>query len=455
MMYGGNLYKTFRTYNVITKDAPIFEACKRLDFLEVRRLFEAGLASPMDFDSQRNYSLIDIVLRQLIGPSRDKSEFQPAVHLLEYLLTCLDGGVAKTQGLVCIFMNVMFFWYSQEQLAALEVACRLLLQRHLDDPVAGCEPYLTIKVSKTSLYQVLTTQETWWVNEEILYQEKGNTGYWTEMDLQMLKDPRGTSIKSILDIGHRYIPSDGIWYFPSDRPLHSLLAVASDTLEEEFHECVQCRLVILLKHGLDPRKVSLTQKIIPQLPMGRGDLNPNRPMSCTELAQTLGLSGLWRRALREAGYTTADIDVLIGEDLLSAITALLSGRIEYRTRDDNRGDFIQALRLGEFANLEQKAILSLSKQFEFELGISSGVIWDMIIEVKSVFKTRKTPGSWLDAADMILMPGKDFQLLHDYSNDKQLKDWNCIREIWEIELGGVIPEGYIGSEYDHDTKRWV
>ena len=65
-----------------------------------------------------------------------------------------------------------------------------------------------------------------------------------------------------------------------------------------------------------------------------------------------------------------------------------------------------------------------------------------------------TPGSWLDEENTVLMPGKDFQLPYNVLDDYQLKDWQCIREIWNNELGGNIPQGYAGSDYDWRTERW-
>ena len=456
MMYGGNRCKTFRTYNIVLHDAPIIKACRNLDLPEVRRLFDAGLASPLDFDYQGDRSLVDTVVWSLAyGLFRiPDSQHEAGIPLLRFLIHCLDGDIGKTRGVTDL---LFVLWESPSPMdthTSQEEAFRLLLAHCSADPLDSVAHFPSIQVSKTSLYRILVTQDIWWVNRDAPYDEPVNAEYWTETDFRMLKDPAGISLKTALETGYKYRPK-GVRYIGfQDDTLHSLLIIASETMEEEFHNCVCARLVIMIKHGLDPRSISFTHNFF-----GRGRLQIKdalrRPLSCTEVAQFLGLETLWTRSLAGAGWCMADIDDLFEEDLVLATISLLSGRIEYRSRNDTRRDFIQAVRLGEFANLKKEEIWSLSTQSEVELGLSSRFIGHMIIEVNSVFKTRKTPGSWLDEADMILMPGKDFQLPYNYAEGGQLKDWQCIRDIWENELGGVIPEGYAGSVYDRGTDQWV
>ncbi|PVH78525.1 hypothetical protein DL98DRAFT_590269 [Cadophora sp. DSE1049] len=451
MMYGGSLCKTFRTCNFVPSDAPIMEACKIFDCSEVRRLFEAGLASPLDLDYDRGLSLVDTILRELALTQTQKSRYQAAIDLLKYLIYCLNGDIGRVWGLVDILMLVSISLYSKETLTAFAEGCRLALAHCSHDPVASIEQYLTIRVSKTPVYQVLIAQDRWWLDDGLQYGETEVGEYWTETDLHMLKDPCGLSLKAALDKNIPYRPFNVRDFYSDHHPVHALLTIASDTMEEEFHKCVHSRLVILLENGLDPRSIHHSLAFFQE---GQESMT-DRPLSCTEYAQFLGLSGLWKEALEGAGWSIAEIDFLFEEDMVLAMTALLSGEIQYRSRDDNRRNFVQAVRRGEFADLKKEAISSLAFQLEIELGLARRCIKNLIGEVNAIFRERKIPGSWLDEGDISLIPGKDFRLRYDSLNKEQMKDWQYIREIWEEELGGCIPEGYAGNGYDYDMKQWV
>lgn len=51
----------FRIYNIVAWESPIIQACRNFDLPEVRRLFEAGEASPQDHCHPLNESLVGIV----------------------------------------------------------------------------------------------------------------------------------------------------------------------------------------------------------------------------------------------------------------------------------------------------------------------------------------------------------------------------------------------------------
>jgi len=455
MMYGGRFCKTFRTNYFVPYDAPIINACKNFDLTEVRRLFEAGLASPLDLNHTYNRTLVDIVVWHLVFGIHCEPSIQvgAAISLLKYLIHCLNDDIGAAHGIPDMFFFLRQHSYSKNAAAALEEACRILLIHCSDDPLEGLAEFLTIPASGSSLYQILVAQDIWWIDDKVEYKTSADVKYWVETDLQMLRDPGGNTLKAALKKGCVYRPHNSINKILVGETLHGLLVIASETMEEKFHHCIYSRLVIMIQHGLDPRGISFIQADYGLVPR-QVKRTMRRPLSCTEYAQFLGLETLWARSLAGAGWSTADIDDLFEEDLVLATTSLLSGRIEYRTQDDNRRDFIQAVRLGKFADLEEETIHVLSFQFEFELGLRSYHVSGIIIEACSVFRERMTPGSWLDEENTVLMPGKDFQLPYNVLDDYQLKDWQCIREIWNNELGGNIPQGYAGSDYDWRTERW-
>ncbi|KAG4443853.1 hypothetical protein IFR05_000619 [Cadophora sp. M221] len=449
MIYGGNLCKTFRTYNFVPCNAPIIKACEKFDLAEVRRLFEAGLASPLDFVYDQRKSLVDTVVQVICYNKFDATSISCAIALLKYLISCLNGDVGHVNDLSGIF----FIGHSasaQKHWAALAEIFRLGIMHSSDDPLEGIEIFLDIKLSTTPLYQLLVAQDNWWFDESIKFRGPSHLNCWYETDLQMLRDPKALSLQAAISKGVLYRPYHWRYTHAGDKDscVHMLLAFAADNNEEKFHKCVLSRLVVLLNNGMDPRRVDLMNVYFLQ-----SMASMERPLSCTEYAQIINLTDLWRSALEGAGWSNVAIDGIFDEDLSHATVGLLSGDIQYGFLEDQRSDFIQTLRQGKFVDLKGDTLSNLSRRWKIELGISSNIISIMIRDVASIFKTLKTPGSWPNEQTISLMPGKDFELPNYYglTGSNRVKNWKCIRDIWENELGGCIPEGYEDSEYS-DTS---
>lgn len=442
IMYGGGFYKSFRTYNFVPKDAPIIKACKRYDLQEVQRLFKAGLASPFDRNYEENESLVDIVLTSLFWDRWEVPNMK-TVELLQYLIACLGGDA----GLIHVIWKVLYTICEEtaypEEIPIWEEAFRLAIEHSSEDPFTKCDQYLSsLKLTKTALYPVLTGQQKWWLDNGINMDENFDGDYsdlWCETDLQMLADPEALNLQAALENGLQYIPyHKGCWEdFLSNVPLHLLLRIASETLDDQhFQQCVIARLVVMLRSGSDPRRVYLLENPYMDYRI------PTRRLYCTGYAQCLGLATLWRKSLEGAGWSSAEIEDLFDEELYLGIPELIDGRLKYQTRDVNRKEFIETLRRGGFMDLDDYVNEILPRELESQVGLSAHNIRKMITEVTSVVKRRATPGSWIDNEAIELMPGRDFTLPWASLNFHNVQDWKCIREIWKEELDGCIPEGY-------------
>ncbi|KAH7386523.1 hypothetical protein BKA64DRAFT_145402 [Cadophora sp. MPI-SDFR-AT-0126] len=157
MMYGGSLCKTFRTYNIVPWNAPIIAACERFDLPEVRRLFEAGLASP--FDCHMDVTLVDTVLLSFTELPNQYLNAQAAINLLEYLICCCGGDIGRVRMLYQIFSRVAIRSFSEQDITSLAEAARLIFGHCSEDPTNGLETFLTIHVSRTPLFQALIRQD--------------------------------------------------------------------------------------------------------------------------------------------------------------------------------------------------------------------------------------------------------------------------------------------------------
>ncbi|KAK0111701.1 hypothetical protein ONS95_002044 [Cadophora gregata] len=455
MVYGGSLSKTFRTYNFVPNDAPIMRACRDFNLPEVKRLFDAGLASPLDFNDYYDSSLVDVVLKEVAHSESRQHYSQDAIHLLKYLIHCLNGDIGGPKGLINLF-EVAACSFRKAQITAMAEACRLILAHSSQDPIAGVKSFLSIEMSKTSLYQALAAQNTWWVDTSISAGDTNTSIYW-ETDLHMLSDPDGITIESAITKGAKYQPYVFNLGTSNANPLHLLFAIAAATREEELHRCVQSRLVLLLDSGIDPRSLSFIKSFgLREDWYIEEAIYMERPMSCIEYAERLGLETLLAESLKKVGWSTAEIVDSFEEQLLVATTELMNGEIEYRSRDENRKEFIEAIRQGEFMGLDEPLLMEICYQLENEIGVEWRTIDDLITEVNSVFKRRKTPGCWIEEDNVNLIPGKDFRLPYNcFLVGDHLKDWKCIRHIWDNELGGRVPEGYTGNVYDFKLKQWI
>ena len=453
MRYNTSFHKClrFRTYNVVPWDSPIIQACRDFDTPEVKRLFDAGHASPYDSAYPLGNSLVAIVFMGLFSRSSvTLTEATKGVELLKFLIHCLGDDIGSPGRQ---FFSAFDFWSNigkSQHLAEMAEkwteAFRLGLAHSSEDPFDGknIAKRLSISFSQTPLYSVLMSQQQWWIETQVEDSciDIDERDHFFETNLQMLRDPSGLSMQKAIARGDCYIP-----YTPNSRPgaarspIHSLLNIAAITWQDDLHRCVVARLSFLLSndyqiydayhihdfgHSFYPGYYTLTM-----------------PLSCTGYANFLGLIDLWESALIAALWNPNEIQNIFDTDLYAGIPELLRDGLVYQTCDDQRATFIHELLRGEYRSLDHSTILTISIVLQNELGVWWPGINQMIRDVDICFKTRIIPGGWPTDLTKMIMPGIDFKLPSGGEFDDDLfgdvQDWKYIQDIWGRELDGSIP----------------
>lgn len=440
-------YLRFRIYNIVPWESPIIQACTDFDLAEVRRLFEAGHASPQDCCYPFNESLVAIVFMMLFAsPCRlSTAEATKGVALLKFLIHCLGGDI----GFPGIHLFSAFDFkrkiggsrYSRELGEKWTEAFRLGLAHSSEDPFDGrnVAQRLSISFSQTPIYSALMAQQKWWIDTKVT--DPDERTYFFETNLQMLEDICGLSMQKAIARGDHYIPyTSGFRPGAAHSPIHSLLKIAAITFREDLHKCVLARLSALLCNEYQPHDAyyvhDFSKSFYPRC------FVPTMLLSCTGYAQHLDLTDLWRSALEAALWTPAEIQHLFDADLYTGIPELFGAALVYQTRDDQRATFMHQLLRGDFTGLEDGAILTISIALQNELGVWWAGVNRMIRDVEGCSKIRIIPGGWPTDRSKGLLPGIDFKLPSGGEFDDtfdDVKDWKCIQEIWDRELDGYIP----------------
>ncbi|KAL2071793.1 hypothetical protein VTL71DRAFT_13028 [Oculimacula yallundae] len=456
MVYAGNLCKSLRLYNTVPEDAPILQACERLDLAEVQRLFDNSLASPLDCDEHAR-PLFEIVNYQLLYSTQ--IDVEKGFELLKFLFCCLGGQVNASDSFHNMMMVAHYSPIPTDLIGQpwLGDLCRLLLRHCSEDPFTGTSEYMNIDISKSAIYSVLCGQQQWLFDNTVTIEFPGFENYFFETDLGILTDPEGCKLQAALSAGLDYAPllTRNLRSYPAvvdhEGQIHTLLYLAFMGEEDTFRVCVLNRLVILLQHGMDPRRVCQTFLFI-----GAKYKMPSEQVSCTAFAGLLDLSDLWKSALAKARLDDYEVQDIFNEDQYAGVPELLDGVVEYTSRYEQQKQFIEELRRGIFPediDVFHKTLLKACLALEVELGVDCDDLHDLMDEVFSVSRQYTMPGKWNDGEAIDLIPGRDYKLPGKLFGDKkEIKDWECIREIWEIELGGCIPEGCEETEWERRKR---
>ncbi|CZS96145.1 uncharacterized protein RAG0_05583 [Rhynchosporium agropyri] len=306
MVYGGSLCKAFRTYNIVPHDAPILKACRRLDLAEVRRLFREGLASPTDCDTWARPLFQIVAYKLLFVPNPNARQ---VFEFLRFLISFLGGQVDTSEILRSMIFHASFSGKSFDRALedVLADSSRMLIMQSSEDAFNGSSQYLSISLSESYLYPVLFWQQQWFFDNTVTIDNPEYENDFFEKDLGILTDPDGTKLQSELAAKRDYAPVNERVHSCSSvvkfrGQIHILLYFASERREKIFHDCVFNRLVILLRHGMDPRLLCR-----PKWFVEGGFGIPSGQVSCTGLSRFLDLSELWMSALDKAGLTQSEI----------------------------------------------------------------------------------------------------------------------------------------------------
>lgn len=434
--FGMNL----RTYNIVPFNSPVSKAIENMDLGTIRRLFDAGLASPYDED-EYGWSLIDSVLYyQRESFSIDSSYSQKAFEIINYIVSCTAGD-ARTDKVSCLFHD---YYHGSSHLENERAQIlRSVLRATSKDPFEDSFlPFMMdTSLENNSRYQVLQTQDFWMVDLNATFSNH-YPGFYIENDRLMLLDPHGIRMEKAIIDGMEYFPwvwlndSWDIGYSNGAATIQRLLMLYQRSIKNDVKECCKVRIGILIQHGHDPRQVSCHFT-------DPGICYQQNPLSSVELSKELGMQEVLHDGLTIAGRSVSEIEDLFEEEIYLGLVELLNGDLEYKSRDDCRTDFIWNLCNGGFTTLRKDEYYRICRVLEINVGLShSSCAREMIESANSAWLRKSTPGCWPED-EIGLIPGIDFLLPWQfgyYGNGIKMEDieeWPCVRDI--LKKAGVDP----------------
>ncbi|KAH9206125.1 hypothetical protein DL95DRAFT_488390 [Leptodontidium sp. 2 PMI_412] len=384
-------------YNCVSSNSPIFDSCLNFDLGEVKRLFNARLASPFD-RNKIHLSLIEVVLMKLFRDKLSAELMSKALELLMFLVNCTSGleNVISSYCMSVILRNAALCQDTNELRTD---AMRLILNNSVKNPFEDVSVglFVSLAVERTSLFELVKKQDIWeieWNTNTV--RSQGSS--FLENDRQMLSDPNAEQMHKAILENRKYsaiVPERGIDCGLSS--MHSLLKLAKESGREEVFRCCEIRMSILLLNGFDARLESRC----PGLPWAQ------YPKSPTRFAASL----------------TKEIAELLDEETYFGVPELLTGSCTYQTQRECRIEFVDRLSKGYFITIPAGDLAQMSKQIGWNIGVFMwGQVLETILEANSVYSQRSMPGTWPNKEALCLIPEVDFYL-PEYDIFEREIDW--------------------------------
>ena len=114
---------------------------------------------------------------------------------------------------------------------------------------------------------------------------------------------------------------------------------------------------------------------------------------------------LWQEALKYLGWSRADIEGLLDEEQYLGVPDLFTGELEFRSRAENREEFLQIIANGGYV-VGNEIIMSLPTY----LGMSFSDACHTIQNACRAFQMKSTPGSWRENEVVNIVLGVDYWL---------------------------------------------
>lgn len=398
------------TYHIVDEDATIFQAAKIFDIETVRRLFTSGCASPFD-QTTSGYSLFDWAFAYLCISEEINNTVQ-GLELLKFLIHC----GSRPTSLANKRQAGNFTWVEQamrelnpvENQQTVAEAIRLMFQTSSQNPISKWDVgiCMTLKSQRTVVSEAITQQSQWpielgpvredfvWINSAII-----------ENDRQIFEDEKGLRLAAgVLEArGYTAInPTRRGWRAPAG--IHSILYLYHDSeWKEEIHVGCRNRIIILLKAGSDPRGLEACPFDI----VIWGDLE----MSVTQYALFTNTLDLWKDALENLGWSRADVEGLLDEELYLGVPELFLGELEFRSQAQNRQEFLHNIATGAYIDPSSWNPSTLATYLNMQVFD----VQETITKGRQAFEMRSTPGSWHENGVSNLVLGVDFFIWQAFS----------------------------------------
>ena len=408
-----------RSYRVVSKSSPVFNALHKADIPSLRSLFKSGMASPFDVDTS-GFSLLDNALSITKAMNREEP-----LSLIQFLLSC---GAHFTP----MSSHHSGRWITdvlQDEKSGPDIM-RLYMDNCEHDPFGDSDMSTWISVDLVGLpaYQTLVHQEQWYVDLHN-YQPSSWTGCFIENDRLMLSDAEGIGMKDAINRGMSYrlvmtgndmkdahyrkkkykLIMDGIYSKPVDAPLHYILLFASSTKDIKLKHACSHRLANLIAWGQDPRK---WHDFGTSYRKGKWQAT-GLSGQVTGVARLTNTIDVWRDGLVLAGWHLLEIEDLFDEEVYLGLEALFSG-VSYSTVKENCAEFVENLAVGYYASFNEKEIDNLSIEIQSHVHGGENIsVYDVRAIIKAAnraFRQLSTPGGWPGDGGIRLIPGVDFDI---------------------------------------------
>lgn len=433
-LYEGKL----RVFRVYTRDSAIYKALTSFDFDETRRLFLSGEASPF-MESEDGYSLIDSLVEGLRGRLRYQFgdlEISNATKLFQFLVDVEGRGAARIGrwSFRYILMNVL---RDTRDFELPNQFIHLIISNASENLLGGISSYVDLDNAQHPTIKIIIQQNIWPVDldfQGIVEFPSPNPKYRRgieENQRLMLEDPNGDRLSRLLSTATTYNPLGRCSLESGDeKPVCSLLDIASKTRKIDIKECCKARLRILLSmpdcHRLMESETMEFEKST--------SVQSEQPTDSYEFRQYIGrcairnhCRSLLEEVLHDIGWEDFEINDFFDRETFYCVPEFLDGQIVFETSRQTLGKFASDLCEGAYTQYSEREIKGLAYHLVFILNHrASGEYYiykannlkKTIEAARMAYLARQTPGCWPGEEKITLVPGIDFEIM-----------WTCSREI--------------------------
>lgn len=129
-------------------------------------------------------------------------------------------------------------------------------------------------------------------------------------------------------------------------------------------------------------------------------------MSITQYALFTNTLDLWQEALENIGWSKAEFENLLDDEKYRGIPELLNGKLEFRSRTENREEFLHMIATGGYDEYFDWNTWIMATYLQLDICD----LQDTIREGRRAFQEKSTPGSWHENGLLNLVFGIDFFL---------------------------------------------
>ena len=425
--------RKLRVVRVYTYDSAIHQALTNFDCDEARRLFLSGEASPF-MESEDGGSLIDSLLTGVSSRLYELCgdlEISNATKLLQFLIDVEGRGAARIGRLW--FGSVLISALKDERdLEFVNQVIHLIINNASENLLGGVSSQVDLDNTQHPTIKLITQQNIWPVDLD--FQGIVESSHWrsiVENQRFMLEDPNGDRLSKLLSTATHYDPlGSRPWEQGDEKPICSLLHIASTTRNIEIKKCCKARLRILLSTP-DCHKLMKSET----MEFGKSiSVQSEQPTDSYEFRQYIGSYAIRNRCrslleevLQDLGWRDSEINEFFDRETFYCVPEFLDGEIVFESCRQTLGKLASDLCEGAYTQCSEREIRGLAYHLVFILNHrASGENYfyeanylEMTIEAARVaYLTRQTPGRWPDEGKISLVPGIDFEI-----------GWTCERQI--------------------------